>query len=142
MKTITQKVIVETTKTQLTEKEISFETVDDNHVYGNSIMLYTGKIDKDLFNKASVENQDFPRIFDRDCYYQVWVSLDNGKLTLNKISGYPERATHSPDYLREKPCKPRPRKSSLQQDWDDREWFRRRSEARWLDRQKKYGKGA
>ena len=51
MKTITQKVIVETTKTQLTEKEISFETVDDNHVYGNSIMLYTGKIDKDLFNK-------------------------------------------------------------------------------------------
>ena len=128
MKTIKQKVIVETSKTVLTEKEISFETVEDGHVYTNSIMLYTGKIDKDVFNKASRENEDFPRVFDRDCYYQVWVDLDNGKLSL--------KATHSPDFLREKPHKPRPRNTNAQQDEEDWKWIRRRREARW------YGKGA
>ena len=136
MKTIKQKVIVETSKTVLTEKEISFETVEDGHVYTNSIMLYTGKIDKDVFNKASRENEDFPRVFDRDCYYQVWVDLDNGKLSLCKISGYPVKATHSPDFLREKPHKPRPRNTNAQQDQEDWNWIRRRREARW------YGKGA
>ena len=142
MKTIKQKVMVETTKTMLTEKEISFDTVEDGHVYTGSIMLYTGKIDKDLFNKASLENEDFPRVFDRDCYFQVWVDLDNGKLSINKISGYPVKATHSPDYVREKPHKPRPRKSAREQDWEDREWYRRRSAARWLDHQRKYSRGS
>tara|TARA_R110000787_G_C13201503_1_gene424100 strand:- start:26 stop:454 length:429 start_codon:yes stop_codon:yes gene_type:complete len=142
MKTIKQSLIVESLTSSFTEKDISFDTLDDGYVGTNSIMLYTGKIDKDTFNKASQENCDFPRLFDRDCYYQVWVDLNNGKLRIFKISGYPERNTHSPDYLREKPHKSRPRKSPSQQDWDDREWLRRRTAARWLDHQKRYGKGA
>jgi len=125
MKTIKQSIIVETLTSQFTEKDISFETLDDGHVTGSSIMLYTGKIDKDQFNIASQENCDYPRLFDRDCYYQVWVDLNNGKLRVFKISGYPDKNSHSPDYLRDKPYRSRnPKKNAIDKASDWNRWER------------------
>jgi hypothetical protein len=136
MITIKQSIVVETTTSQLTQKDISFDTLEDGHVGSSSIMLYTGKIDKDLFNKASQENVDYPRLFDRDCYYQVWVNLANGKLRVFKISGYPVMNTHTPDYLKDKPYRNPNTKNVMERKF----WESTKAIRAWEKHQKKWDK--
>ena len=129
---INQTIIVEkkVTETKYIEKDVSYEVADVGTLTGDMLVLYNGVIDKDVFNKLSLEHAEYPRYFDRDCHYTIKVDITNGKLSMNKTSGIGEyeSGNHSPDWVQDKP--PVKRYDTSQQ-WKDKS---RRKHATYLQR--------
>jgi hypothetical protein len=95
--------------------DVSYEVADigtvlsSNGCYGAShtLVLYNGKIDKEYFNRLALEHTEYPKAFDRDCYYTVTLCLENGRIFVNKTSGTDKYTPHyhRPEFVNKRPSK-------------------------------------
>ena len=135
---INQTILVEKTVKKFVEKDVSYEVADVGTLQGNMLVLHNGVIDKDVFNKMSLEHADYPRSFDRDCHYTIKVDNTNGKLSMDKTSGigtwseYNNQQIgtneHTPEYVG---ARPPVKRYDTSQQWKDKS---RRKHATYLQR--------